>query len=216
MLRRCFLTGTAVLVAWAALSGVAGKANPDPVGFIDNLDRRLQAAVSDTAPEQRLARFRQLLREDFDVPGIARFVLGRYWLLATPAQQQEFVSLLEDYIVRTYSDRLSKYADSGDALRITGSRPGTDGMVVVSSQINLANGGGPRAGGHGPTVPPIKFDWLLVMQNGSYKISDVIVDGISMAVTQRSEFASEIQRNGGQVQTLLATMRERAISGARG
>ena len=160
-------------------------------------------------------RFRQLLCEDFDVPGIARFVLGHYWLLATPSQQREFVKLLEHYIVNTYSDRLSRYAESGDAVRVTGSRPGPQG-TIVSSQINLANGGGPKAGVHGPTVLPIKFDWLLAAPNGSYKISDVIVDGISMAVTLRSEFAEEIQRDGGQVQGLLAAMHQKTTGGAPG
>jgi phospholipid transport system substrate-binding protein len=94
---------------------------------------------------------------------------------------------------------------------VTGSRLDPEG-AVVSSQINLANGGGPRAGGHGPTVLPIKVDWHLTAQNGSYKINDVVVDGISMAVTQRSEFTSAIERQGGQVQALLATLHQQTPS----
>ena len=90
---------------------------------------------------------------------------------------------------------------------MTGSRLDPEG-TVVSSQINIANGGGPRAGGHGPTVLPIKVDWRLTAQNGSYKINDVIVDGISMAVTQRFEFTSAIERDGGQLQGLLASLRQ--------
>jgi phospholipid transport system substrate-binding protein len=53
-----------------------------------------------------------------------------------------------------------------------------------------------------------------VADNGTYKISDVIVEGISMMVTQRSEFASVVQRNGGQVRGLIAMMRERTASAA--
>lgn len=213
MLRRCLLTGAAVLIAGAVAPRITSAAGPDPAAFIDNLDKQLQAVVRSTPPEQRVAQFRRLFREDFDVPGIARFVLGRYWLLATPSQQREFVKLLERYIVQTYNDRLSKYAESGDALRVTGSRSGPQG-TIVSSQINLANGGGPKAGGHGPTVLPIKFDWLLATPNASYKICDVTVDGISMAATLRSEFAAEIQRDGGQVQGLLAMMHQKTASGA--
>jgi len=156
-------------------------------------------------------RFRQIFRADFDVPGIARFVLGPYWRLASPAQRQEFLALFENYIVQTFSGRLSQYAESSDAPRVTGSRLDPEG-AVVSSQINLANGGGPRAGGHGPTVLPIKVDWHLTAQNGSYKINDVVVDGISMAVTQRSEFTSAIARQGGQVQALLATLHQQTPS----
>jgi phospholipid transport system substrate-binding protein len=212
MLRRFSLTGAA-LVAVAALPSAPAAAGPDPAAFIDALDKQLQEVVRNAPPQERLARFHQLLHEDFDVPGIARFVLGRYWQSATRSQQQDFVGLFEDYIVQTYSDRLSRYADSGEALRVTGSRLSPEG-AVVSCQLNLANGGGPKAGGHGPTVLPIKFDWLLTAQSGFYKINDVIVDGISMAVTQRSAFAAEIQRDGGEVKGLLAMMHQNTAGGA--
>lgn len=61
----------------------------------------------------------------------------------------------------------------------------------------------------------MKIDWRLVTENGTYKISDVIVEGISMMATQRSEFASVVQRNGGQVRGLIAMMREKTASAAR-
>jgi phospholipid transport system substrate-binding protein len=214
MLRRSLLTGAALLIPALMAPTVSVVAGTDPAAFIESLDQQLEAVVRNSPPEELLARFHLLFHEEFDVPGIARFVLGRYWRSATPSQQQEFVSLFEDYIVQTYSDRLSRYADGGDALRVTGSRLAPEG-AVVSCQINLANGGGPKAGGHGPTVLPIRFDWLLTAQNGFYKICDVIVDGISMAVTQRSEFASEIQRDGGEVQGLLAMMHRTTAAGPR-
>jgi phospholipid transport system substrate-binding protein len=60
----------------------------------------------------------------------------------------------------------------------------------------------------------VRIDWRLVNHNGAYKINDVIVEGISMAVTQRSEFASIVQRNGGQVRSLIALMRQKTTSAA--
>ena len=60
----------------------------------------------------------------------------------------------------------------------------------------------------------MRIDWRLVPDNGTYKISDVIVEGVSMAVTQRSEFASVVQRNGGQLRGLIAMMREKTASAA--
>src|SRR5215467_2418839 len=211
MLRRFLLASVAGLSATAALPNIPDAAAADPSAFVDDLDAQLQHLIRDTSPDQRFVRFRQLFRADFDVPGIARFVLGPYWRLASPAQQQEFLALFENYIVQAFSGRLSQYAESGDAPRVTGSRLDPEG-AVVSSQINLANGGGPRAGGHGPTVLPIRVDWHLTAQNGSYKINDVVVDGISMAVTQRSEFTSAIERQGGQVQALLATLHQQTPS----
>jgi phospholipid transport system substrate-binding protein len=202
MLRRSVLTA-----AFAMLSGLFSPAIPaaaaaDPAAMISTLgSRALQVLGKGATPAQRTERFRELLREDFDVPGIARFVLGRYWNTATEEQRAEYVKLFEDYIAMAYATRLAEY--TGETFKVTGSRPDADG-AIVSSQIV-------RPGG-----APVKVDWRLTARNGVYKISDVSVDGISMTVTQRSEFASVIQHNGGQVQGLITMLREKtAGSGAR-
>lgn len=203
MLRRSVLTA-----AFAMLSGLLAPAIPaaaaaDPAAMISTLgSRALQVLGKGATQAQRTERFRELLREDFDVPGIARFVLGRYWNTATEEQRAEYVKLFEDYIAMAYATRLAEY--TGETFKVTGSRPDADG-AIVSSQIV-------RPGG----AAPVKVDWRLTGRNGVYKISDVSVDGISMAVTQRSEFASVIQHNGGQVQGLITMLREKtAGSGAR-
>jgi len=168
----------------------------DPAAVVTSLgNEALKVLGKNVDPNLRVARFRQLFSADFDVPGIARFVLGRYWRVATPAQQQEFLKLFTDYIALAYSNRLAEY--SGETLRVTGSRPAPDGELV-SSEIVRANG-----------QPPARVEWLLTPQDGAYKISDVIVEGVSMAVTQRSEFASVIQRNGGQVEGLITALRQK-------
>jgi phospholipid transport system substrate-binding protein len=77
---------------------------------------------------------------------------------------------------------------------VTGSRADAAGVIVMSQIIR-------------PQGPPIEVDWRLEANDGRYKISDVIVDRVSMALSQRSEFAAIIQRNGGQVSGLLATLR---------
>jgi phospholipid transport system substrate-binding protein len=196
MVRRSFLVAILVLIAGSAAGVVPAAAAADPAAMISNLgSRALQVLGKGTSPSQRVERFRELLREDFDVPGIARFVLGRYWNSATEEQRAEFVKLFEDYIALAYSTRLAEYA--GETFKVIGSRPDADG-AIVQSQILRPSG-----------QAPIKVDWRLVGHNGAYKISDVSVDGISMAVTQRSEFASVIQHNGGQVQGLIAMLRQK-------
>jgi phospholipid transport system substrate-binding protein len=195
MMRRWLLIGGSVLIAGILLSARPAAA-ADPAAVITDLgNQALQVLGSNVAPSQRMVRFRQLFSQDFDVPGIARFVLGRYWQIATPQQQQEFIRLFTSYIAVAYSDRLAEY--SGETLRVTGSRAAADGSMV-SSEIVRPNG-----------APPAKIDWLLTQENGAYKISDVIVEGVSMAVTQRSEFASVIQRDGGQVQGLITALQQK-------
>ena len=201
MVRRAFLTATLILAAGAFAPATPAAAAADPAALISQLgNRALEVLGQGSTPSQRVARFRELLREDFDVPGIARFVLGRYWNIATEQQRAEYVKLFEDYIALAYSTRLAEY--TGEKFKVTGSRPEGDG-AIVSSQIV-------RPGG----AAPVKVDWRLTGRNGVYKISDVSVDGISMAVTQRSEFASVIQHNGGQVQGLIAMLREKTAGTA--
>src|SRR5215469_11026333 len=192
---------TAVILFVAALTPTVLAAAADPAAVINNLgNRALEVLGKNATPAQRVARFHELFREDFDVPGIARFVLGRYWKTATSEQQEEFVKLFEDYIALVYSNQLAAY--SGETLKVTGSRTNAEEAIVASEIIRPAG------------TPPVKVDWHLSDRNGTYKISDVMVDGISMAVTQRSEFASVIQRSGGQVAGLIAQLREKTAAAA--
>src|SRR5271168_3860337 len=170
MLRRTFLTATMVLFTGALAPSIPAGAGTDPAAFINNLSNQLQAVTSGTSPEQRLAGFHKLFREDFDVPGLGRFVLGRFWRIFTPSEQQEFLGLFENYVVLSYSERLLEYAGDGGGLRVTGSRPDPDG-AIVSSEIT-------RGSGRLQTVQPIKVDWRLSGRDGLYKISDVIIDGL--------------------------------------
>ena len=127
-------------------------------------------------------------------------MLGRYWNSATPQQQDEYQKLFEQLIVSTYADRFVEY--SGETFRITGSRPEGENDTMVTTQIVRPNG------------PPVNVDWRVRKRDGTYKIIDVVVEGVSMGVTQRQEFASVISQNGGQVQGLIQALRQKV--GQRG
>src|SRR5204862_4271057 len=142
---------------------------------------------------QKSAYFHRALHQDFDLSSISRFVLGPYWRGASEPERQQFKGLLEAHLVRFYGQRLAEY--NGESLRVIGSRAEPEDAIVSSEVIR-------------PQGPPIKVDWRLTTRNGVYKITDVNVDGVSMALTQRSEFAGLIQRNGGKLAGLLANMGE--------
>jgi len=185
----------AVFVVVAGMMATPGPAAAGeyPADFISALGNQGLAVIrSNAVIDQKAAYFHQMLRQDFDLARISRFGLGPYWRAASEREQQEFSRLLEDHLVRFYGRRFAEYG--GESLRVTGSRADPDG-VIVSSQIIRPQG------------LPIAVDWRLGLSDGRYKIADVIVDGVSMALTQRSEFAAMIQRNGGQVAGLLAAMR---------
>ena len=118
-------------------------------------------------------------------------------------EQKEFVKLFEDYVVFVYTARLSDFG-GGQSFKVRGSHSDADGVIVSTDVVSPGN----------PT--PLRIDWRLITDNnGSYKINDVIVEGISMTTTQRSEFASVVQRNGGQVRSLISMMREKAATATR-
>ena len=140
----------------------------------------------------KAAYFDRMVRQDFDLTGIARFVLGPYWRAASPSERHQFCDGFADRLIRIYGRQL---AQSGDGyFVVTGSRADPDGVIVNSRIIR-------------PQGAPIAVDWRLGIRDGVYKIKDVAIDGVSMALAQRSEIGALIARNGGQVGTLLAAIR---------
>jgi phospholipid transport system substrate-binding protein len=195
MTRRFFLI-LSLVIGSASLTVVPTAIAADANVFMSELWTNAVEVLSKKAPlAERLARFRLLFQADFDGPGIARFVLGRYWRSASEQEQQQFLKLFEDYVIFVYGTRLSNF--NGETFKVRGSRTDESGTIVST---DIVSPGG---------AAPLKVDWRLVADKGAFKINDVIIEGISMLVTQRSEFASVIQRHGGQIGELLAMMRER-------
>lgn len=202
MLRRFLLTMVLAFATGTLAPTIPAAAGSDPVVFINNLGNQFQVVARNPSAAQRVAGFRQLFQENFDIPGLGRFVLGRFARLLSPLEQQQFLALFETYVVYTYSDRLSDFAVGGGMPRVTGSRLDADGAIVSSEVVR------------GPTVQPIKVDWRLAWRDGMYKISDVFIDGLSMAVAGRLELEGVVERNGGRPQAILPVMRQECASAA--
>jgi ABC-type transporter MlaC component len=109
----------------------------------------------------------------------------------------EFLGLFENYVMLTYSEKLSDYTEDGGRPSVTGCRSDPDG-AIVSSKIIRGSGG----------YRPIQVDWRLTAQNGSYRINDIVIDGLSMAANGRSQLEGVVERNGGRPQAILAVMRQ--------
>jgi phospholipid transport system substrate-binding protein len=175
----------AVAFAFVAASAGADDANPAASAFMQSLGSHAIKELTDASVPQseRQARFRTLLDEHFDMAAIAKFTLGRYWRTATDEQRTEFRQLFEDFIVQSYSARFSEYQGQGFA--VAGSNATDSGTIVVHTKIDM------------PSSEDVRVDWHLRAAGNSFVIVDIVVEGVSMAVTQRSEFASVIQSRGG-------------------
>lgn len=187
----------AVLIAALPVAGAAAsKTEPDAAAqFLSALGtetiRVLRA--EDTPLELREIQVRTLLGKSFDFETIGRFVMGRAWGKATPGQRSEYQALFQEYVLRTYSRRIGGY--SGESFRIVKAEPLGKTDALVFTEIGR------------PSGPPLLAGWRVRNRDGGHKILDVVVEGISMAQTQRSEFAALIRRQG--IDGLLEALRAR-------
>ncbi len=159
--------------------------------------------TEDQTMEMRRDAFRSLFREGFAINGIARFVLGRYWRRASEDDRTEYLALFEDVIVKTWADQFSSY--SGETFSV-------QTAVDVPSAYEAENVAIVRSLFFSNPQRPIRIDWRVASRDNVYKITDVMVEGVSMANTHRDEFASVIRNNSGQINALLEILRKKRDS----
>lgn len=200
--RRTLLSAAAALgltfLGWTAQA--RAESSSDAAVFVTRLadDAIATMAATGIGEAERMERFRTLFISAFDLPEIGRFVLGRHWRAATPEQQQEFLTLFEEISVLTWGKRFRDY--NGETLEIANVAKDGDRGMFVDSRINR------------PNAPPIPVTWRLRQPNGGYKIVDIVVEGVSMAITHRSDYSSVMQSSGGQIDGLLAVMRKKIVA----
>jgi len=171
-----------------------------PADFVKQMGDKAFASLSEPGltSDERAERFRILLNEAFDLPRIARFALGRYWRTSSEEEQKEFVALFEKYVIQAYANRFQDL--SGQKLNVIDAREISAAQALVLSEIEI------------PGKPPVKINWRVQSKDDEHKIVDVMVEGISMSVTQRDEFAAVIRQNGGKVDGLIKALRRKTGS----
>ncbi len=175
-------------------------ANEGAGGFLIELTDRALAQLTEPglAEAEQERRFRRLLNEAFDLPEIGRFVLGRYWRRADAAQRSDFLGAFEDMMLHRFLPLFSKI--SGEKFDFGPSRPYKNNPDFVSVESKLL-----RAKGE-----PIHVNWRVRKRDEGYKIVDIVAEGVSIAVTLRSEYVSVLKRNGGDIDALTLVLREKA------
>ena len=152
-------------------------------------------ASGNLSDNQRISEFDKLLNKDFDMKTIARFAMGRYWRSASEAQKSEYLKLFPEMVIDVYASRFGEY--NGETFEVVSHRVDGKSDFLVNSVVKGLSGGA-----------PLKIDWRVRNKDGRMKVIDVIVEGVSMSLTQRSDFASVIQRGGGDVEALLKHLRK--------
>ena len=200
--RRLFAAVPAIFLAASLIAAAPvarAQSTAEAAKFVQGLGDRAILELTDQkiSDAERVNRMRALLTQSFDKEAIARFVLGTYWNRASESEQTEFITLYETLVSYTYAGLFKKY--SGEIFQVLRARE-LDGDTVVYSQINQPGGG-----------QPIPIEILVRPASSQFRAVDIKVEGISMPLTHRKEYASVIQRNQGQVGGLLKILREKTV-----
>ncbi|MBC8337596.1 MAG: ABC transporter substrate-binding protein [Rhodospirillales bacterium] len=197
----------ALVTAFLASHTLPGRAQAD--AFADGAKTFIEALTADAitmltgkdiSREERAKRFRVLMNKNFSIKGIAKFVLGRQLRKASEDQKKKYLKLYEDLMVATYADRFAKY--SGERLLVKRSEVrGKKDAIVYTTMVKAKN-----------AADPLKVDWRVRAKGDTFTIVDVMVEGISMIMTQKSEFSSFMKTSGGNFDTFLEELKKRVDS----
>ena len=152
--------------------------------FVSELGRQAVEAVSkkDSTPQQKRQALGEIINNSVDFDWVGKYVLGRFNRSATEEQRREFINLYRQFLLLTYTSRVEDYTSVG--FKILNVRAEGDGQQVVNTQIER------------PGKAPISVNYRVYNNNGAPKIVDMVVEGVSLLTTQRSEFSSVLNQGG--------------------
>lgn len=171
-----------MLIGVITLSSPA-LANDKVRNFADSLAQQaLNIAKSDAATAAKQSKLEHLFRSNVDIAWIAKFVAGKHWRSATAKQRVDYLKHYEAFLLKNYASRLTDY--SGQSYEITSIRDEGDSEYVLA--MELINVGEPN----------VVIDYRIRNSGSTHKVIDIVVEGVSMITTQRSEFGSVISQKG--------------------
>lgn len=160
-------------------------AAPQAERFVHTLSQDANAAVSaaDQSVVERERKVRALMERHVAIDFLARFGLGTQWDAIDAAQREEYSALFRAFFLRRYAAMIGGY--EGQQMTVSGSRAAGARDVLVLSRVSSPYGD-----------QPLPVAWRVRVLDGRPMIIDIVVDGISVAVNQREEFASVIAGKG--------------------
>ncbi len=178
------VTLATVAALWALL------AVPAQAGSVDGAKAFVRGVASDVldivkgggSTDAQQEALLGVVNRSVDIDFVAKFVLGRHWRSATDDQRQRYLVAYRPFLKKNYVSRLTRY--SGQKFKVNGARQDSDGSYVVTMDII------------DPNAANVAMLYRVVEQGGDYLISDIVVEGVSLLATQRSEFNSIAQSKG--------------------
>lgn len=166
--------------------------------FVKNVTAEgIEQIINANVPQaEKDKRFAKLFNEALDLDFIGQFVLGRNWRTATADQRKEFIKVYRQLNVSTWSKRFDEF--KGKQFIFKGTAPSNStGQVFVNSVVPMEQG------------EPAKVVWRVREKNGQYKVVDIIIENVSLAITARNEYTAFIKNNKGGVDALIANLKSK-------
>lgn len=201
MMRRRLIVFSLAAAATGLAPPLAGaQSAPAATQFVQRAGQELADIVNAPGSEaEKRPRLQAVVDRIVDVPAVAQFCLGRFWRQASPQQQQEYVGLFHQVLLNSITGHLGAY--KGVAFTMTTTQPRDAGTFGVGTTITR------------PGAAAANVEWIVANTAAGPKIVDVVAEGTSLRLTQRSDYASYLSQHGNRIQALLDAMR-RQVSGA--
>ena len=188
---------TCVLFSIISLTTFNNSYSIEPDVFIQSTVNRASKVLSDDlSKDQKIDRLKLIAEETVDVRGIGMYTLGSYRKALSDNQKKEYDALFEQYFLKTFSSRLAEY--SNPEIEVNSKEKLNENYTMVLSNLVATE-----------QRPKVKIDWRVYTKNpDDLKIRDLIIEGLSLARTQKEEFSSIIQSNNGDINALLTSLKE--------
>ena len=165
--------------------------------FIQSVvNRAAKTLGGNLSKEERIEKLKDIARETVDIDGISRYSLGSYRDEITDSQMKEYKALFTDYFLKSFSSRLAEY--SNPEIEVISKKKLNKNYTMVSSILVSTE-----------QRPEVKIDWRVSTKNpDNLLIMNLVIEGLSLARTQKEEFSSIIQSNDGDINALFTTLKE--------
>ena len=169
----------------------------DPKKFIQEIvDEAKKILIKTNTAEYKAKKLTEIALATVDIKGVGLYTLGSYRKDLTEEQKKEYSNLFKEYFLKTFVSRLTDYSEP--KINVISAEKKNEKYTIVSS-ILLAT----------EKKPEVKIDWRVYTKNPNKPlIRDLIIEGLSLARTQREEFSSIIESNDGDINALFNKLRE--------
>ena len=179
------------------LIGINYSYSMEPDVFVQSTVNRASEALNEKySKEEKIEKLKQIASETVDINAIGFYTLGAYRKNISENEISQYEKLFEQYFLKSFSSRLAEY--SNPEIEVISKEKLNENYTMVSS---ILVGTEQR--------PVVKIDWRIYTKNPENPlIRDLIIEGLSLARTQKEEFSSIIQSNDGDIKALFSTLKE--------